>query len=912
MGEIRKQSFEPLKTRREFIQGMACVTGAITAGISGPAFSSGTWASRKVTLFVLSDASDSTLRHPPIRWALEQLQNALQSRGLIADIQYNLERIHEPCERILVTPSESRLAHRIAGHAGVTLPSTAESLALIHGSVRAESVLMTTGADVRGMVYGILEIADRVTYSRDPIVMLRSIDQSVEQPANSIRSMTRLFVSDIEDKSWFYDKAFWQAYLSMLISQRFNRFSLTLGLGYDSPKNVLDSYFIFAYPYLVSVADYQVTVRNLPSGERERNLAMLQFISSEAARRGLHFQLGLWGHAYACQNSPNVNYVIEGLDAKTHAPYCRDAVRTLLQACPDIHGITFRAHYESGIPDGSKGFWETVFQGVAHCGRRVEIDLHAKGISFDQIRMALDTGQPVHISPKLTAEHMGLPAHQAAMREMERVPNPNSRNPRNSTARYGYSDYLFEDREYGVYSRIWPGKQKILLWADPALAAGYGRHAGFCGSLGLEVCEPLCFKGRQGSGTSPERRIYEDRSLIPMEGNWRKYLYAYRIWGRHLYNPDADPETYRRYLRAEFGAAASAVENSLAHTSRILPLITSAHLPAGSAMTYWPEMYTNMPIADRTLSHPYGDTPRPKVFGRVSPLDPAMFSPFNEFVDTLIEGKVSGRYSPADVANWLEGFVKVSKEQLSLAKARVPDTQDPSFRRVFIDVKIHNGLGMFFAQKFRAAIAYGLYEEKNDLESLRDAVYFYRAARQAWVDIIKYTKGIYVDKLGFGHRPHIRGHWADRLPAIDQDLTYMEKQLQEKENGSVARLAGPSQAAAVWLQPRPARPPCEHPLPTRFHPGQPLDIKLNSKSPELQTVKLYYRHVNQVEAYQIQTLTRENGTWRGTIGGDFTDSRYPLMYYFELFNARGNAWLYPGFEPDLANQPYYHVQQRNR
>ena len=60
------------------------------------------------------------------------------------------------------------------------------------------------------------------------------------------------------------------------------------------------------------------------------------------------------------------------------------------------------------------------------------------------------------------------------MRERERTGNS-----QNSTARYGYSDYLSEEREYGVYYRIWPGKQKILLWGDPALAAGYGRHASF-------------------------------------------------------------------------------------------------------------------------------------------------------------------------------------------------------------------------------------------------------------------------------------------------------------------------------------------------------------------------------------------------------------------------------------------------
>jgi len=59
------------------------------------------------------------LQQPPIRWALGQLQNALHARGLIADIQYNLERIYEPGERVLVTPGESRLAGWIAVRMGV-------------------------------------------------------------------------------------------------------------------------------------------------------------------------------------------------------------------------------------------------------------------------------------------------------------------------------------------------------------------------------------------------------------------------------------------------------------------------------------------------------------------------------------------------------------------------------------------------------------------------------------------------------------------------------------------------------------------------------------------------------------------------------------------------------------------------
>ena len=864
----------------------------------------------KINVFVVSDASDRTLKEAPVVWAVEQLQNSLQNKGLDSEILYNLSGIEEPALRIVITPGQSDLAVQIAGETNTSIPKTSESLAIIKGTIKNHNVLVVTGSDVRGLVYGILELADRITYCDNPVAMLKAIENSAEQPANSIRSIARLFVSDIEDKLWFYDKDFWESYLSMLMTNRFNRFSLTLGLGYDSPKEVTDSYFIFAYPYLVTVPGYDVKVKELPAGEREKNLEILLFISAEAARRGLHFQLGLWGHAYECVNSPDVNYTIEGLNDEIHAEYCRNAVRTLLQACPDIDGITFRAHYESGIPDGSKSFWETVFQGVAECGRRVEIDLHAKGISYDQIDMALETGQPVIVSPKLTAEHMGLPAHQAAIRENERVVPPNFPNPRNKIARYGYSDFLFSNRDYGILYRIWPGIQKIFLYGDPALASGYGRHAGFCGSQGLEICEPLSFRGRQGSGISPERRIYADDSLIPENGNWQKYLYTYRIWGRHLYNPDVDPESFRRYLRSEFGEAALPVEKAIANASGVLPLITSAHLPAGSAMTYWPEMYTNMPITNSGLSHPYGDTPSPKVFGRVSPLDPAIFSAVNEFVDDYVEDKPTARYSPADVANWLENFATVSAEQLEIAKENVPNASDPSFRRMYIDVSAQSALGMFFANKLRAATAFMVYEKNGNTDNLNDAVFFYRKARESWQQLIDITEDVYVEDLGFGdpvNRPHLTGHWKDRLPAIDADLNVMEKLLKGNMGDSMPKSTSPSPASEDWMKPRPQIPACAHKAPEKFHPGKPLEIKLNAESPLIQTVKLHYRHVNQAEEYNIEPMSKENGVWRFNIPAGFTDSEYHFMYFFEIIDSNRNAWIFPGFDDDLANQPYYHV-----
>lgn len=38
------------------------------------------------------------------------------------------------------------------------------------------------------------------------------------------------------------------------------------------------------------------------------------------------------------------------------------------------------------------------------------------------------------------------------------------------------------------------------------------------------------------------REGYADASLRPDGGDFQKYLYTYRLLGRLLYNPDADPE----------------------------------------------------------------------------------------------------------------------------------------------------------------------------------------------------------------------------------------------------------------------------------------------------------------------------------------------------------------------------------
>jgi hypothetical protein len=913
----------PGETRRHFIKKTGLATAAV-AGVGLLQFpvSAG---ENKPGIALVFDKSDAVVTQPPVQWAVEQLCDALAARGVAAQIFQSLNEALPSQVCVFVAGRASRLAQQLLDAAGISLPDVPEALALARGKIGKRTILLAAGSDARGLVYALLELADRVKFSAGPLAALKIEKPVSERPANSIRSVARGFNSDVEDKSWFQDKAFWPPYLTMLAANRFNRFSLTLGLGYDFASGLRDTYFYFAYPFLLPVPGYNVRAVPLPDAERDRNLAMLKFISDETARRGLHFQLGIWTHAYQWTKSPDANYTIEGLTPETQAPYCRDALRALLAACPAISGVTFRVHGESGVPEGSYNLWKTIFDGVAQCGRRVEIDMHAKGMDQPMIDVALGSGMPVNISPKFWAEHMGLPYMQGAIRPQE-MPARNSQNAgffsrssgSRSFLRYGYGDLLAEDRRYGILHRIWPGTQRLLLWGDPAMAAAYGRVANFCGSNGVEIFEPLFFKGRKGSGLPGGRDAYADASLRATGGDFEKYDYTCRVWGRNLYNPDGDADGWRRALVQQFGNGAEKVEGALASASRILPLVTTAHCPSAANNNYWPEMYFNMPLVNAGRKHPYNDTPSPKRFGTVSPLDPEFFLGGDEFADELISGESSGKYSPVWVASRLDAAAAKAVENLRAAESAVRDVQSAGFRRLAVDVTMQAGLGNFFAAKFRAGVLFALYERSHHGPALEHALKSQRAARAAWAELAATAKNIYRDDITFGPDYFQRGHWLDRLPALDEDTADLEALLVQTTGDGKNLLKIDPKVIEQALRAVLEKPRDEHPLPAEFHTpppsfqrGQALTISADktNRRARIFGVRLRYRHVNQAEVWRMVEMELAGGKYRAVIPADYTDSPFPLQYHFQVRNESDGARPYPGLQPGWRGQPYFVVRQ---
>ncbi|HEY3457393.1 MAG TPA: twin-arginine translocation signal domain-containing protein, partial [Bryobacteraceae bacterium] len=192
---------------------------------------------------LIVDPKDPVASSAASSWAVRNLQDAFTAQGATANIYPRIDAAPAGSRHILIAGTENAAARQILSAA----PSSPEALALATGQTGGRSVLLASGSDARGLVFAVLELADRLKYGSSLDVK----SPIVEKPANTVRSCARCFVSDIEDKSWFYDRELWADYLTTLATHRFSRFNLTLGIGYNSNHNIPDAYFYFAYPFLL-------------------------------------------------------------------------------------------------------------------------------------------------------------------------------------------------------------------------------------------------------------------------------------------------------------------------------------------------------------------------------------------------------------------------------------------------------------------------------------------------------------------------------------------------------------------------------------------------------------------------------------------------------------------------------------
>ncbi|MBC7722494.1 MAG: hypothetical protein H7068_10760, partial [Pedobacter sp.] len=141
--------------------------------------------------------------------------------------------------------------------------------------------ILVAGSDASGVLYGCLELAERITvnkkiptnfsFSDSPEMVLRGtcigLQKSTYLPGREVYE----YPYTPETFPWFYDKKLWIQYLDSMVENRFNSLYLWNGHPFASLVRLKD------YPYAVEVSDETF----------KKNEEIYKFITAEADKRGI-------------------------------------------------------------------------------------------------------------------------------------------------------------------------------------------------------------------------------------------------------------------------------------------------------------------------------------------------------------------------------------------------------------------------------------------------------------------------------------------------------------------------------------------------------------------------------------------------------------------------------------------------
>ncbi len=773
--------------------------------------------------------------------------------------------------------------------------------------------LVVAGSDDRGLMYALLELADRI--QTNGVAALTAVEDSIETPDNEVRGIDRFIMGPVQD-TWLYDEDFWHYYLRRLAKCRFNRFVLIA--GYDS------AFMSPPYPFFVDVPGFpEVTVpKNQVATSREEHREVLRMIGRLCKEYGLDFFFGIW------QQRPDwkedQGELVEGVPEKPGelAEYCATGLERLLVAIPELDGLQLRVNWESGVSVGemdnytkdrsirtAEEFWQEIINAVERASAEradpLKFDIRAKGLTDEMIQWALETGLDVTVPTKYWCESTGLPHHNTQMRSGELAHLEDE----NKSRRYGHSDLLRKPRYYDVLYRLWVvGTNRIFLWGDPDYARRFAHSTQFGGATGFEVTAPLSLKGGHFHLQDENWPLFEDESLEHYEWEDERYWAWYLMFGRLGYSTETDSAVWERAFARRFGEAAEALLAGYRSASKILPLLTAAHLTRHPALTNWAELDTGGALfAEHNVNPEFGNWD--VTYMNAEPSDPGLFYGINEYVRDALADDQHRKYTPIQLQRWYRRLAAETRDAVEAAE-RINEggVESNEYRATVLDLLMLADLAEYHAEKTAAALALAFYHESEDVAYLPTAYCAATAARDAWASLAGRGEGTYHDDLVFGMGPTRAddGQWVDRLPELEKDVEELDRLLEAEginaederslDHPAFARTDGQSFNF----------PSFDVALPKAASAGTDIDVAV--RTGELNPhrgVTLHYRHTDQTEgAFKQVEMEQTSQGYQAIIPGDYVKSEWDLQVYFSTIDETGDTLLYPGLYHAEEPAPY--------
>jgi hypothetical protein len=787
-------------------------------------------------------------------YGLTAVREALQRREVAFEEVGGLEHARGT-ELLVVGQGAAATVVALLELEGVTPPSAPEALLIHPASWGNRSAWVAAGADDRGLMYALLEIADCIRWAPDPAHPLSEVRLAAERPEVRVRSLSMYTMHKADFERRLHDPAYWARYLDMLARSRFNTFALLF--AYESA-----GYLAPPYPYFFAVPGFPgVHVPDVPPAAQARNLDALNRLVAMAHARGLDFTLGIWDHIYRGgvqsggvregEGEAALGWRVRGVTQDNLVTYSVAALRTLLQRVPNLDALQFRMHGESGLTrEEMDVFWAQIYDVIVTHAPDLRFDARAKGFPDHLIDLALEKGVNIRICTKYWMEQMGLPFHPTHV-------HPQNQHDR----RHGYANLLRYPRRYSVLWRLWNGgTARVLLWGDPDYVRRFVASTHLYDGDGFDVNEPLATKmAAHDHDAEPFELLNPPYRFYDWE--FERYWHFFQLFGRLGYNPETPSEVWMRDFERRFGAeAAPLVADGLHLASRVLPMMVAYTYP-----------YHLFPTTRGWVEKErMADLPS---YAAALPSDTQQFLSIAEAAQNRINGETSAKRHPYTSAAWFDRIAGAILKLVASAEAAVGGARGPEFVSTMTDLRILAHLARYHARRAHAGVAYALYEQSRDLNALDAAIAHEEEAITAWCRLVEAAGDVYAGDLKMGlAEAGLSGHWRDELVALRKGLG----ELAAERDG----YRSPAPDDELWLAHVPVR---------RHAPGADLVVRATAGGAALQDVQLCYARSGTVTCFPMKAA----GPWRfaATLPGDAVQSG--LSYYVAASDGEGAAIRYP-------------------
>lgn len=389
---------------------------------------------------------------------------------------------------------------------------------------------IVTGSDPSGVLYGELELAERVRAAKTlpagiddmehPALKLRGTCIGMQKQEITYEGAEYDYPYTPQNFPFFYDKVQWTKYLDMLADERYNTLYLWNGHPFTS---------------LLRLPKYP-EAQELPTAQLEQNIAMFKWLTAEADRRGIWILQGFYNihlsHAFA--RAHHLPYHLSAPNALANA-YTRYAISEFVREYP--HAGLMMTLGEALAPRyGAEWLAQTIIPGVKDGLKEAEITteppivVRAHATDIDAVmKAALPLYSNIDTMFKWNGESLTWTNVRGPVLDrfkmLAEISNVTIANV-----------HLLSDLE-------------PFRWGDPDFIRQTLTNFQRIGIEGLHVY-PLRYWDWPYAG---------DNTQPPLMQTDRDWIW-FAAWGRYAWNPNRDPEKEHSYWAAQFAARFGSAE----------------------------------------------------------------------------------------------------------------------------------------------------------------------------------------------------------------------------------------------------------------------------------------------------------------------------------------------------------------